>query len=203
MVGSVYNANTDTYKPLYGRVNSERSNAFHRAGSRIEKSWARSATIAAYLDLQNAYNRQSEEGRTYNYNFTQSGVIPGLPIIPSLGVRGEIEDSHELQPHEDHHDQHNASRIRRRAPSLAIRARMRPRVRSRLADRNHTGGRRARRSNRGHPGAGHAQARRNRQRDVAHHLARGHAAASLDLRRMRLGPLVAGLRCTPGVVRGN
>jgi hypothetical protein len=47
-------------------------------------------SIAAYLDVQNAYNRQSEEGRTYNYNFTQSGVVPGLPIIPSLGVRGEI-----------------------------------------------------------------------------------------------------------------
>ena len=42
------------------------------------------------LALQNAYNRQSEEGRVYNYNFTQSKTIPGLPIIPSVGVRGEI-----------------------------------------------------------------------------------------------------------------
>jgi len=91
VVATVYNANTDTYKPLYGAVNSARSNAFHRLDLRIEKTWhPKSATIAAYLDVQNAYNRQSEEGRTYNYNYTQSGVVPGLPIIPSLGVRGEI-----------------------------------------------------------------------------------------------------------------
>ena len=91
VVASVYNANTDTYKPVYGAVNSDRSNAFHRLDVRIEKTWAiRSGSLALYLDVQNAYNRQSDEGRVYNYNFTQSGTIPGLPIIPSLGLRGEI-----------------------------------------------------------------------------------------------------------------
>ena len=91
VVATVYNANTDTYKPLYGPINSARSNAFHRLDLRLEKSWhPKSASVAAYLDVQNVYNRQSEEGRTYNYNFTQSGIVPGLPIIPSIGVRGEI-----------------------------------------------------------------------------------------------------------------
>jgi len=91
VVASVYNANTDTYKPVYGAVNGDRSNAFHRLDVRIEKTWAiRSGSLALYLDVQNAYNRQSDEGRVYNYNFTQSGTIPGLPIIPSLGLRGEI-----------------------------------------------------------------------------------------------------------------
>jgi TonB family protein len=90
-VASIYNANTDTYKPVYGAVNSDRSNAFHRLDVRVEKSWhIKSGNIAAYLDVQNAYNRHNEEGRSYNYNFTQSGVISGLPIIPSLGVRGEL-----------------------------------------------------------------------------------------------------------------
>jgi TonB family protein len=88
---SVYNANTDTYKPIYGAINSARSNAFHRLDLRVERVWQiRRASVAAYLDVQNAYNRQSEEGRTFNYDFTQSKAIPGLPIIPSLGVRGEI-----------------------------------------------------------------------------------------------------------------
>jgi TonB family protein len=94
VVASTYNANTDTYRPLYGAVNSGRSNAFHRLDVRLEKSWAigsaKAGKVAAYLDVQNAYNRQSEEGRVYNYNFTQSQAIPGLPIIPSIGVRGEI-----------------------------------------------------------------------------------------------------------------
>ncbi|HEX3694862.1 MAG TPA: TonB family protein [Polyangia bacterium] len=91
VAGSIYNANTDTYKPIYGAINSERSNAFHRLDLRVEKSWhIRSGSIAAYLDVQNVYDRHNEEGRTYNFNFTQAGVISGLPIIPTFGVRGEI-----------------------------------------------------------------------------------------------------------------
>ena len=91
VVGSVYNARTDTYSPLYGAINSERSNAFHRLDLRVEKSWRiRSASIAAYLDVQNAYNRRNEEGRAYNFDFSEVGVISGLPLIPSVGLRGEI-----------------------------------------------------------------------------------------------------------------
>ena len=91
VVGSIYNARIDTYKPVYGTVNSDRSNDFHRLDLRVEKSWhVRSGSIAAYLDVQNAYNRHNEEGRAYNFDFTQAGVISGLPLLPSFGVRGEI-----------------------------------------------------------------------------------------------------------------
>jgi len=91
VVGSVYNANTDTYKAIYGAVNSDRSNAFHRADLRVEKVWSiKSGSLAAYLDLQNAYNHKSDEGRIYNFDFTKSGTIPGLPVIPSIGLRGEL-----------------------------------------------------------------------------------------------------------------
>ncbi|MDB4980034.1 MAG: TonB family protein / TonB-dependent receptor [Myxococcales bacterium] len=88
---SVYNANTDTYKPVYGATNSSRDPAFHRLDLRVERTWLiKRVSLAAYLDVQNAYNRQSQEGRTYNFDFTQSKGIPGLPIIPSIGLRGEI-----------------------------------------------------------------------------------------------------------------
>ena len=91
VVSSIYNANIDTYKPVYGAINSARSTDFHRLDLRVEKSWrVKSGSIAAYLDVQNVYNRHNEEGRSYNYNFTQSGVISGLPLIPSLGIRGEL-----------------------------------------------------------------------------------------------------------------
>jgi hypothetical protein len=91
VAGSIYDARTDTYKPIYGAINSDRSNAFHRLDLRVEKTWhVRSARIAAYLDVQNTYNRKNEEGRTYNFDFSQAGVISGLPLIPSLGLRGEI-----------------------------------------------------------------------------------------------------------------
>jgi TonB family protein len=91
VTSSIYNANNDTYQPVYGAINSERSNAFHRLDLRIEKTWrVRSGTIAGYLDLQNVYNRHNEEGRSYNFDFTQVGVTSGLPFLPSLGARGEF-----------------------------------------------------------------------------------------------------------------
>jgi hypothetical protein len=91
VVASVYNANTDTYKAVYGPINSARSQAFNQLDLRVERLWTiRSGRLAAYLDVQNVYDHQSDEGRTYNFDFSKSGVIPGLPIIPSLGLRGEI-----------------------------------------------------------------------------------------------------------------
>lgn len=91
VVGSVYNARTDLYAPVYGAVNGERSAAFNRLDLRVEKSWqVRSGSIAAYLDVQNALNRKNEEGRAYNYDYSQVGVVSGLPLIPSLGIRGEL-----------------------------------------------------------------------------------------------------------------
>jgi len=90
-VGSVYNARTDLYTPVYGAINSQRSTAFNRLDLRVEKSWqVRSGIIAAYLDVQNALNRKNEEGRAYNYDYSQVGVVSGLPLIPSLGIRGEL-----------------------------------------------------------------------------------------------------------------
>ena len=91
VVGSIYNARIDAYKPLYGAINSQRSNDFHRLDLRVEKTWrVRTGSVATYLDVQNAYDRHNEEGRAYNFNFTQSGVISGLPLLPSFGVRGEM-----------------------------------------------------------------------------------------------------------------
>ena len=47
-------------------------------------------TLRTYLDVQNVYNRSNPEGVTYNYNYSQSQVQGFLPIIPSLGIRGEF-----------------------------------------------------------------------------------------------------------------
>jgi outer membrane receptor protein involved in Fe transport len=91
VVGSSYDANVDLYRPVYGEVNSGRNPAFHQLDLRVEKIWKRSwGNLATYLDLQNAYNRRNPEGRYYKYDFSDSRTVPGLPIIPSLGVRGEL-----------------------------------------------------------------------------------------------------------------
>jgi TonB family protein len=91
VVGSLYQANADVYLPVYGATNSDRDPLFHRLDVRVEKRWAIGrGSLTWYLDVQNAYNRQNAEGRTYSYDYARRKDAPGLPIIPSIGLRGEL-----------------------------------------------------------------------------------------------------------------
>jgi hypothetical protein len=91
VVNRIYDADYDMYRPVYGTTNSARNPAFTQLDVRIERLWKRSwGSVAAYIDVQNATNRRNPEGRYYNYDYTRDRTVPGLPIIPSLGVRGEL-----------------------------------------------------------------------------------------------------------------
>jgi hypothetical protein len=64
---------------------------FHQLDVRIEKNWQfRAWRLMAYLDVWNAYNHAAVEDYVYNYDFTRRAPQTGLPIVPSLGVRGEF-----------------------------------------------------------------------------------------------------------------
>lgn len=92
VTASIYDANTDRYRPIYGQVNSERVPTFHQLDLRLEKQWAwgNGNTFAAYLDLQNAYNARHVESVQFNYDYTQTTNRYGLPVLPSLGLRAEM-----------------------------------------------------------------------------------------------------------------
>jgi hypothetical protein len=91
VVGSVYDAASDYYVPRYGAVNSVRDPLFHQLALRAERTWRfKDWRLAAYLDVQNVYNHRSQEGLQYSYDFRSSTPIAGLPVLPSLGVRGEL-----------------------------------------------------------------------------------------------------------------
>jgi hypothetical protein len=36
------------------------------------------------------YFRQNPEGISYNYNYSKSSVVSGLPFLPIIGLRGEL-----------------------------------------------------------------------------------------------------------------
>jgi hypothetical protein len=64
---------------------------FHQLDVRIDKTWTFATwKLGAYLDLQNAYNRSNADAANYNFNYTQESYRAGLPIIPSIGLRGEL-----------------------------------------------------------------------------------------------------------------
>jgi len=90
-VGSAVDYDAGAYAPVAGAVNSARSAAFHHLDVRVEKRWQLGAVrLTAYLDVQNLYNHRSQEGQTYNYDYRKSQPLLGLPILPILGVRGEL-----------------------------------------------------------------------------------------------------------------
>jgi hypothetical protein len=73
--------------PAYG----SRMPLFHQLDIRADKTWNFQAwALSAYLDLQNAYYHKNAEGVSYNYNYTQSSIVSGLPILPSFGLRAEF-----------------------------------------------------------------------------------------------------------------
>ena len=46
--------------------------------------------LSAYLDVQNVYNRANPEGLQYSFDYSKSAVAAGLPLLPVLGLRGEL-----------------------------------------------------------------------------------------------------------------
>jgi TonB family protein len=90
-VAGILDADAGAYAPVNGPRGSARSPAFHRLDVRVEKTWTfEDWKLSAYLDVQNAYNRRNPEGRTSNFNFTRSDILVGLPILPVIGLRGEL-----------------------------------------------------------------------------------------------------------------
>jgi len=91
VIGSIYDALNDVYIPIDGRVNSLRNPLFNELNIRIQKKWIFEGwRLAVFLDVRNAYNYQNQEGIIYNFDYSQQTPLLGLPIIPSLGVRGEL-----------------------------------------------------------------------------------------------------------------
>ena len=91
VVGARYLATFDVYLPIFGAANSTRLPLFHQLDVRIDKVWTFDAwTLDAYLDVVNAYNRRAVEGTIYSYDYSQRDAFRGLPILPSLGLKGSF-----------------------------------------------------------------------------------------------------------------
>ncbi|WP_437801504.1 TonB-dependent receptor domain-containing protein [Sorangium sp. So ce693] len=89
---ALFYAPTGTYTPIpFSGPNSERLPAFHQLDLRLDKTWKfKTWRLAAYLDVQNVYNNANSEAIQYNYNYTARQYVTGLPILPSVGMRGEF-----------------------------------------------------------------------------------------------------------------
>jgi TonB family protein len=91
-INSLFHAASGAYTPIsFGAFNDERLPLFHSLDLRIDKRWDFDAwKLSTYLDVQNVYNSQNVEGISYNFDFTNRQFIFGIPILPSIGLRGEF-----------------------------------------------------------------------------------------------------------------
>ncbi len=91
ITGATYDVRTGVYLPTYGATNSRRDPLFHQLDARIEKIWKIGpAKLAAYLDVQNVYVAQNQEGFRYSFDYSKREAVTGLQLFPNLGLRGEL-----------------------------------------------------------------------------------------------------------------
>jgi hypothetical protein len=91
VVGSTFDARTGLYVPLYGPTNGDRNPTFQQLDVRLEKAFAIGrGSLSAYLEVMNVYNAANPEGFRYSYDYSQRQVVRGLPILPNIGLRGEL-----------------------------------------------------------------------------------------------------------------
>jgi hypothetical protein len=91
IIGSVFDADNETYFPVRGPIYSTRSSPFSQLDLRIDKKLISDQEIwTFYLDIQNVLNTKNSEGVQYSYDYSSKQDVQGLPIIPAIGVRGEF-----------------------------------------------------------------------------------------------------------------
>jgi len=91
VTGSIFDANGNSYERLIGRRNSERVPDFFQFDVRLDKRFVFNRwMLSLYLDVQNVTNRKNPERVLYNYDYSERTYINSLPVLPTLGIRGEF-----------------------------------------------------------------------------------------------------------------
>lgn len=90
VIGSLFDASANVYVPLPGLPWSQRLRDFIQLDARLDKRFVFDAwTLTVYVDVQNVTNTANQEALFYNHNYSQSAFVTGIPILPTLGLRGE------------------------------------------------------------------------------------------------------------------
>lgn len=90
-LAAVYAADAAAYTPLSAQPFSERLPLFHQLDVRVEKNWQfEDFRLTFFIDVLNAYNHAAYEAFVYNFDYSLRQYQQGLPIIPSVGFRGEF-----------------------------------------------------------------------------------------------------------------
>jgi TonB family protein len=91
VLGGVFDSDGNNYTQNTGEEFSVSRPVFHQLDLRLEKTWLfKLWRLSLYLDVQNVYNASNAEATLYDYRFLESGPLPGLPLLPTFGVKGSF-----------------------------------------------------------------------------------------------------------------
>ena len=91
VTGSVYDSDANFYHPIYGATDSLRTPLHHQLDIRIDHTWHPAGiAVTGFLDVQNVYLNDSVTSYSYSYDYSQRFSFTGLPILPTIGVRGVL-----------------------------------------------------------------------------------------------------------------
>jgi len=91
VIGSIYSSDRDIYLPTRGEFYSKRFENFIQLDFRIDRKFVyRSWLLSVYLDIQNITNNKNGQGISYNFDYSKSEASAGIPIFPTIGLRGEF-----------------------------------------------------------------------------------------------------------------
>ncbi|MFO0559131.1 MAG: TonB-dependent receptor [Polyangiales bacterium] len=86
----VYDADVDGYRPQY-ISEADRLPTYHQLDVRADyKFMLGPLQMSTYLDILNVYYARTAESWVYQYDYTDRRPRPGLPILPTIGIRGEL-----------------------------------------------------------------------------------------------------------------
>jgi TonB family protein len=87
----LYRGDANAFSSMRAPFRSGREPTFHQLDLRIDKNFVFDRwTLGVYLDVQNVYNQKNIEGTITDYRFRQEFVVPGIPILPILGVKASL-----------------------------------------------------------------------------------------------------------------
>jgi TonB family protein len=88
--GAIFDADANDLDPA-SRGARTRLPTFHQLDVRIDRDFTLGILKGSvYIDVLNVYNAQNGEAYQYEYDFSKRGKLPGIPFLPTLGVRGVL-----------------------------------------------------------------------------------------------------------------
>ncbi len=91
ITGATFDSDNDVYIPTRGQIYSQRFEAFNQLDVRVDRKVIYDRWILTYyIDVLNIMNSKNSQNIEYSYDYSQKKKVRGLPILPTIGVKGEF-----------------------------------------------------------------------------------------------------------------